>query len=223
MRTLSDPNVTPVSELIQSDFSSGDGVFPNSPSPIHIDAATIYQLQKDDDEGAFEKIFHEYYEKLYLFFLKKTKSADISEELVQETFIKLWSHRKRLNASLSLSIQIFRIAKTTLIDLLRKKAKSRISSLSADELTALPATHTQPESADSHSIIMQLRKSLSLLSPTRRKIIELRLNGLTNQEIASNLSISIKTVENQINKAFHDIRQNMGIPLSLLLLIMRSH
>lgn len=222
MRTLSNPNTTPVFELTPSDFLFSDGVFPNSPSSVHIDAVIIYRLQKDD-EGVFEKVFHEYYKKLYFFFLKKTKSADISEELVQETFIKLWSHRKRLNPSLSLSIQLFRIAKTTLIDLLRKKAKSRISSLSADELTALPATHIQPEPADSHSIIIQLRKSLSLLSPMRRKIIELRLNGLTNQEIASNLSISIKTVENQINKAFHDIRQNIGIPLSLFLLVMRSH
>jgi RNA polymerase sigma factor, sigma-70 family len=215
-------NINLVSELTQSDFLYNDKVFSDSLSPVHIDAFIIYRLQ-EGDEAAFEKVFHEYHKKLYFFFLRKTKSVDISEELVQETFIKLWSHRKRLNVSLSISIQLFRIAKTTLVDLLRRKAKSRISSLSDDELTALSETQVQPEPADSHSVVVQLRKSVSLLSPMRKKIIELRLNGLTNQEIASCLSISIKTVENQINKAFHDIRQNIGIPLSLLLLVIRSH
>jgi RNA polymerase sigma-70 factor (ECF subfamily) len=222
MKMPSNSNIISIPELNQNDFLFNDEVFPDSLSPTHIDAFTIHLLRKDD-EGVFEKVFHEYHKKLYFFFLKKTKSSGISEELVQETFIKLWSYRKRLNVSLSLSIQLFRIAKTTLIDLLRREAKSRIRFLSPDELTVLPETQIQPEPVDTHSVIIQLRKALSLLSPTRRKIIEQRLNGMTNQEIASNLSISIKTVENQINKAFHDIRKNICMPSLIMLLAICSY
>lgn len=194
-----------------------DGVQPLS--PIAIDAAIIYQLQTDD-EVAFEKVFHQYYRKLYYFFLKKTQSQDISEELVQETFIKLWSHRRGLTPTLLLSIQIFRIAKTSLIDLLRKKARSRISTIPIEDLSSLPATPLDPDPMDAHSLILQLRDSLSLLSPMRRKIMELRLNGFSNQEIASDLSLSIRTVENQVNKALHEIRQRIGIPILLCSLML---
>jgi RNA polymerase sigma-70 factor (ECF subfamily) len=186
-----------------------------------MEAFIIHQLQQDSEE-VFEKIYHEFHQKLYHYFLKKTKSATVSEDLVQETFIKLWRYRDRLNADLSLSIQIFRIARTTIIDLLRKNARTRINSIPVDDLSSLAEARAliQPEAAEAPAGLSQVRSSLSLLSPMRRKIIEQRLEGLTNQEIAVNLSISLKTVENQINKAFHDIRRHIGIPLSILLLIL---
>lgn len=209
------------SEPGENDWTISDESVNDSPSPVHIDAFVIYQLQKDDAE-TFKKVFDKYHEKLYFYFLKKTKSADISKELVQETFIKLWLYRNRLDKGLSLSIQLFRIAKTTLIDLLRRKAKSRVYSLPYEEIiVASEQLATPPENIETRSLVVHLKHSLSKLSPMRRKIIEQRLEGFSNQEIAINLSISVKTVENQINKAFHDIRQNISIPLTILLLVIR--
>jgi RNA polymerase sigma-70 factor (ECF subfamily) len=191
----------------------------DSSSSVYINGSDIYHLQNDNEE-TFKKVFEGYHKKLYFYFLKKTKSTDISEELVQETFIKLWLHRKRLNGSLSLSVQLFRIAKTTLIDLLRRKAKSRVYSLPSEKMILVSEQFTaQSETIEPHSLLFYLKNYLYKLSPMRRKIIEQRLEGFSNQEIALNLSISVKTVENQINKAFHDIRQNVSIPLILFLLV----
>jgi RNA polymerase sigma-70 factor (ECF subfamily) len=74
-----------------------------------------------------------------------------------------------------------------------------------------PATEVSP-------VITKIRSSLSLLPPVRRKIIEQKLDGFSNPEIASNLSISQKTVENHLNKAFHQLKKYLEIPLFLILL-----
>src|SRR5882757_7598702 len=77
------------------------------------------------DEAAFLAAYQLYHAKLYGYFLRKTKSVEVSGELVQLAFIKLWRSRGHLRDDLPLSQQLFRIARTTLIDLLRRKAALR--------------------------------------------------------------------------------------------------
>src|SRR5580658_6589478 len=79
---------------------------------------TIAALQ-EGDTVIFQQVFNQYYEKLFFYMLSKTKSSYLSEEAVQLTFIKLWQYKASLNQEIPLSIQLFRIARTTLIDLLR--------------------------------------------------------------------------------------------------------
>ena len=76
----------------------------------------------------------------------------------------------------------------------------------------------EPSSPEASPVVVRIRSSLSLLPPVRRKIIEQRLEGFSNPEIASNLSISQKTVENHLNKAFHQLKKLLEIPLFLVLL-----
>lgn len=160
---------------------------------------------REGDELVFRQVYDLFHEKLYGYFLHKTKSVDISEELVQLTFIKLWNHRNKLNAALPFSWQLFRIAKTSLIDILRRHAASRTVSFQAIEQADIPEETMHP-AADDHQLAAIL-ESLVHLPPMRRRIIRFRLEGLSNKEIADCLSISKKTVENQINRAVREIRK----------------
>lgn len=182
--------------------------------------ALIHSLQQDS-EGAYKGVYDEYHPKLYSYFLKKTRSASVSQDLVQETFIKLWRFRKGLNPELPLSLQIFRMARTTVVDLLRQNARNRVDAVPfthiADIADALPAIHT--ESNETTPALALLQQTLSRLSPMRRKILEQRLEGFSNHEIAANLSISKKTVENQINRAFQEIKKHADVPLAILILL----
>jgi len=80
---------------------------------------TVYQI-RSGNELVFQQVFNEYHGKLYFYILKKTNSEYMAEEVVQLSFIKLWNTRENLNEEFSISTQLFRIAKTTLIDLVRK-------------------------------------------------------------------------------------------------------
>ena len=174
---------------------------------------------KSGSETAFRQLYQLFHQKLYFYFLQKTRSEDTSEELVQLTFIKLWRFRDSLDPAITLSHQLFRIAKTSFIDTLRKKANNRVVSLdivSHADMMEPPSVLLQEDNP-----IAIIQESLSHLPPERRKIMTCRLQGLTNKEIADHFSISKKTVENQVNRAVRDLRK-LSTQTSVLLLILSS-
>lgn len=162
---------------------------------------------------AFEEVYYEFHEKLYFYFLKRTTDADVATELVQLTFIKLWRYRSHLNETLPLSQQLFRIARTTLIDVLRRKAQHRSFPVATDQLPELPDTSRVTQERETLDTV---HRAMEHLSPERKKIIQYRINGFSNREIAAHLSISLKTVENQVNRAIKQLKESI-VPLLMLL------
>ena len=173
---------------------------------------------KQGDLLVFNEVFHQYHQKLYYYVLSKTKSSFCAEEVVQITFIKLWQYRSSLNEEISVDAQLFRIAKTTLIDQLRRQDAS--NKLTAVVQTAGQFDYNQGLSnLDRKELQKKLQSALAQMPPVRRKVFELsRLQGLSYKEIAVHLSISEKTVENHINYALKQLRQNY--PLALLLCVL---
>jgi len=173
---------------------------------------------KHGNEDTFKRVYDIYHPKLFYFFLKNTRSEDITLELIQETFIKLWRFRSNLDEDMPISRQIFRIARTTLIDILRKKAKERkvFVSVSQEAKEEVENTHTE---SYSHQYLDKIKCLIAQLPAGQKKIVEYKMEGLSNSEIADQLSISKKTVENQVNKAFQMIRNKAEIPVFLLILL----
>lgn len=167
-------------------------------------------------EKAFLLVYRQFHEKLYFYFLQKTRSVEVSEELVQLTYIKLWQYRLNLNIELPISQQVFRIAKTTLIDVLRKRAANRL--ISIDNVTQLDVVDEEATLHNEHQVSL-VQESLNYLPPMQRKIVAFRLEGMTNKEIAGQMAISKKTVENQVNRAIREIRKKTGMSVVLLLSI----
>lgn len=165
---------------------------------------------KTGSVAVFEEVYQQFHEKLYYYFLKRTASADVAEELVQLTFIKLWRYRSHLDETLPLSQQLFRIASTTLIDVLRRKAQERTVLVDVQQLPEVADTshHLQEREA-----MDQVHRAMDALPPERKKIFRYRIQGFTNREIALCLSISLKTVENQVNRAIKQIREAMVLLL----------
>ncbi|MDI3321284.1 RNA polymerase sigma factor [Pinibacter soli] len=158
------------------------------------------------DETAFREVFNGYHEKLYFYIFTKTKSAYLAEEVVQLSFIKLWKYRKSLNPSLAFSTQLYRIATTTLIDLLRKQSLSQDLTVGLEK-TDIPSDEDFYANNGAKEMQAQLQTAMLSLPPVRRKVFEMsRMEGLSYKEIAQRLSISTKTVEHHISKALKALR-----------------
>lgn len=160
---------------------------------------------KEGNTLVFEQVYHAYHEKLYFYFLKHTRSGLWAEELLQTTFVKLWHHRRRLSVEHTLSEQIFRIAKTSLIDMVRRQRhhqeflKTYTMERPQQGLTADPANR---------DAIHQLYREMDNLPPVRKKVFMLsRIDGLSHKEISQILAISPKTVEVHITKALKQLRR----------------
>lgn len=158
------------------------------------------------DETAFEIFFDTYHANLFFFFRKKTGSDFLAEELVQLTFIKLWNSRQQLDPAIELHIQLFRIARTTLIDKLRTEAvANKRMHLIREQLETAPAT---PSLYEEKEVMERLQLAIDKLPPARRTIFRMnRLEGLTAKEIAHRLQISPRTVEHQISHAVRQLQQ----------------
>ncbi|HEY4064001.1 MAG TPA: sigma-70 family RNA polymerase sigma factor [Puia sp.] len=159
---------------------------------------------KNGDHTAFTEAYDLYHKKVYYLVLSRTNSAYLAEETTQLTFIKLWQYRRRLTDTLSLDIQLFRIAKTTLIDLLRKESY-RAKCSREKKKGSMPV---DPSSAlQQKQLLGQLAGLVDQMPPMRRKVFQLsRYEGLSYREIAQKLSLSVKTVENHMALAIRELR-----------------
>ncbi len=155
------------------------------------------------DIVSFRTAYQHYHNKLYFYALKHTRSSWLAEEVVQITFIKLWENRTTLSPDLGLSPQFFRIAKSIMIDLLRKEIR-RI-----DHHTALGEETQTCETPDlaGKEDLRQVYDTIGQMAPVRQKVFKLsRIEGLSHKEISEQLSISPKTVENHIGRALRQLK-----------------
>jgi RNA polymerase sigma-70 factor (family 1) len=162
---------------------------------------------KQGDEFIFQQVFHEYHQKLYFYVLHKTNSRYLAEEATQLAFIKLWKFRGHLDDGVELSPQLFRIAKTTLIDLLRKQVLDNklLGKLSVKKV--VPATPEAVEKVDEKELNEKILLAIREMPQARRRVFEMsRLQGKSYKEIAAELAVSVKTVENHISLAIKQLR-----------------
>jgi RNA polymerase sigma-70 factor (ECF subfamily) len=160
---------------------------------------------KEGHTQVFEQVYHAYHEKLYFYFLKHTRSQLWAEELLQTTFVKLWHHRQQLSLTHTLSEQLFRIAKTSLIDMVRRQRHHDefLRSYTTERLQQ--GLSAEPANRDA---IRQLYQEMDKLPPVRKKVFMLsRIDGLSHKEISRILAISPKTVEVHISKALKQLRR----------------
>ena len=162
----------------------------------------LFDSQKKD----FSPIFDKHYARLYSYAFKLLKNNDSAEEVVQETFIKLWKNFKNINKSeRSISSYLVVTLKHTIIDFFRKnKAREKHTNLYSLNISI-------EDEIDSQWEISQLIEQIyATLQTTTVEIFRLsRDKGFTYKEIAAKKNISIKTVESHISKALSVFREGL--------------
>ena len=157
---------------------------------------------KQGNEIVYEKVYMLWHEKVYAYFRHKTKSEYMSEELVQLTFIKLWNFRHTLNESLPLEAQLFTIARTTMLDFLKKESNQQRLK---NEVS--PEMESSTEPLWEFDFENRVTSSINTLPPMRKQVFLLNRNeGFTTKEIAVKLAISPRTVEKHMSLALRQLK-----------------
>ncbi|RNL87896.1 sigma-70 family RNA polymerase sigma factor [Sinomicrobium pectinilyticum] len=153
---------------------------------------------KQGDLSAFETIFHLLERKLYYVVFSYTKSTYISEEIVQEVFIKIWEIREELDPSRSFIAFIFTMAKNHAFNYMRDAARRK---LIREELWENIAV--QYEQVESQYLLKEygeiIEKIIAGLPARKQSVYNLsRKEGKSHAEISEILGMSVKRVKNHL-------------------------
>ncbi|MCC5905834.1 MAG: RNA polymerase sigma-70 factor [Balneolaceae bacterium] len=161
--------------------------------------------------NAFRKIFEKYHQKLVLYSLAIVKQDHVAKDIVQDTFIRLWTNRGKIDPDQSLSGYLHTITRNLALNHLKRagydhELKNRIWK------TIQESQHrvSTEESLIAMESSLLIQEAIDRLPPQRQRIYLLsREKGMSHQEIGLKLGISKNTVKNQIVTALKELRSHL--------------
>lgn len=163
----------------------------------------LMQMLHDGDVEAFRELYQQYAPGLKGFCQSFHIPEQEADDVVQETFKRIWEKRTTINPEFGFKTFIFTIAKNLIYNRIRSQIQVKRYEIA---LLAHPA-HQRNEQQDIH-LRQLIDKTISSLPEKCRQIFnKSRVEGKSNADIAAELALSKSTVENQINKALKRLRQ----------------
>jgi RNA polymerase sigma-70 factor (family 1) len=158
-------------------------------------------------EKLFSEIFREHEQKLYTLAVRLTKSDQVAKDILQEVFMKLWEHRTSIPAIVNIEAWLYRITENKVIDFLRKaSADDRLRKVIWEHIQQIVNDTEQQVEAKEYNHVIQ--KAIEQLPAQRRLIYQLnKEQGMSYQQIATELKLSRHTVKNQLFSAVQSVRR----------------
>lgn len=170
------------------------------------DQDIIHRLNEGDQE-ILKYLFNHSYSELVVYSMKFIMNREIAEEIVQDLFIRLWQNRGGLKIEKSVKGYLLAAVRNRSINYLKSKY-ARIHFVGEDALAQRPMHHTAEEDVTAVELQEAIHEAIDSLPVKCRIIFNLSRNaGLSNDEIAGQLNISIKTVQAQIGIAIKKLRE----------------
>jgi len=171
---------------------------------------TLFDAYTHGDESAFARIYQTLKGDIYMFALKITKSREDAEDIVLQTFTKLWEHKARIESPLHMRRWAFLTSRNLCINILRDKRAPRA-------LTDQILSETQDSGSGEDileqemvwaAVVERLWEIVHSLPPMRRKVLLMRFReNKSMEEIASLLGLRPQTVYNHMAKAKEQMRK----------------
>lgn len=173
----------------------------------------------DGDQAAFNALYSRHWEGLYKFAFLILRDKDACKDIIQDVFIWVWEHRQGLEMH-SPKSYLRTAVKYKIANYIRT---GNIRNSFFDEAAQFNHSQTIPgtaEFAELNELKNVIQVTIANLPVKCQEVYRLsREANLSNREIASQLGISVKTVENQMTIALHRIRTNVDAHLTAVVLI----
>lgn len=174
-----------------------------------MDERELLDRLRRGDNAAFEAIFRQWYAPLVATTAALLRDRGPAEEVVQDVLLELWRRRETLTFEQSVRAYLFQAARNRALNYLRRE---RVETRGEPTIAATMPT---PEPADSEvreaEVRVAIEAAIAGLPDRCREVFELsRIQGLKYSEIATELGISVKTVEAQMGKALRVMREKLA-------------
>jgi RNA polymerase sigma-70 factor, ECF subfamily len=174
------------------------------------------------DETAFEMIFRTYYQPLCNYAYTFLQDKEEAEEIVQGTFLSVWEKRDVLTIRTAVRPYLYAMVRNACLNVIKhEKIKQKHA---VEEIALAPHSHDSVSHAVASSELeAKIQDAMEKLPEQCRLVFKLsRFEELKYAEIAEQLDISVKTVENHMGKALKIMREQLKDYLPLLLVLMNG-
>jgi len=170
----------------------------------------LFVAISEGDERAFRLIFDRYRQKTWSFVLTLVKSQHIAEEIIQESFIKLWENRKALAEVKNPDDYLFIFVRNHLFNTLRNMTREEKKKAQLKKNLEQREVYMDHYWLEVQQAAQMLEQIIARLPNQQKKIILLkREKALSLQEIADKLKISKNTVKKHLSVALKTCRKQL--------------
>jgi RNA polymerase sigma-70 factor (ECF subfamily) len=167
----------------------------------------IVEKFRNGEIKAFEKIFNKLYPVLCAFSNKYLRDSLESEDVTQELFVLAWNQREKFESIEQIKAFLYISAKNMCLNLIKhnnikeKYKQTKFTEIELEDSFEKKLIRTE--------VIAHIKSSIDKLPGQRKKVILLGMNGLTNNEIAEELNISINTVKLHKKIAYESLKEEL--------------
>ena len=163
----------------------------------------LLSLLCENDESAFTEIYSRFWKKLFAIAYNRLKEIQSAEDIVHDVFASLWANRQKSGIE-SLDNYLAAATKYMVLAKIKRKERERVYNASHRVLVV----EVPIETSLHYKRILELAKEEVEKLPERCRLIFKcsRNEGMPVKQIAQELHISPKTVENQLNKALKQLK-----------------
>ncbi|NML20717.1 RNA polymerase sigma-70 factor [Pseudoflavitalea sp. G-6-1-2] len=172
------------------------------------DAQLLQQLA-EGNATAFQVIYERFQQSVFSFAFYLTKSKDLSEEVVQEVFTRVWEKRASLPEQTLLLPYIKKMTQNLVLDIFRKAGREQ--AFQQLLYNAMSTALNEPADALHEKELRRIyRNAIALLPPQKKIIFTLsRDHHLSYEQIAAKLQLSPNTVRNHMTEAIRSVRNHV--------------
>lgn len=165
---------------------------------------------KKGDELAFETMFKSYFNSLYNYACTILKNESAAEEVVQQVFYKIWEKRDAMPEEMMLKAYLYRAVHNESLNVIKhRKVRAGYHMYAVSNTN--DTTNNAHHKVNMAALQQALHKAMNELPEQCRTIFQLsRFEDKKYKEIADELHISPKTVENQMGKALRILRARLA-------------
>lgn len=168
------------------------------------------------DLNAFEMVFRDYYKPLVRYGNTFLRDTDETEDVVQQVFVSIWEKRAQIDIHTSIRAVLYKAVQNACLNKIKHR-KVRNAYAEEWKMTQQKESVSVPVYVD--ELQQRIQLAIEQMPEQCGKIFKMsRFEQLRYQEIADQLGLSVKTIENQMGKALKIVREELKDYLPLLIL-----
>jgi RNA polymerase sigma-70 factor (ECF subfamily) len=187
--------------------------------------AELLTWLKEGNQKVIQSLFDTFYVSLCKTVNRIVHNTIITEDIVQDVFMKIWQKRGDLNIQISLKAYLHKMAINAALSHLRKKYNtSSIDDTSPQQMSKHAFKEVATQQMEFQELEVQVNDAINELPPKCREVFILsRYEEMSYKEIAQQMEISPKTVENQMSKALKHLRKKLAAYIKSMLFLLAPY